>query len=1093
MKKIITFKFILITFLLGITPKLIAQCSISDFIAEVWACNADGTFNVDLDFNYANVGGIGFDIFVNGTFHSFQTTYPDTFITLHNFANGEGQTIDITVSDNDNPDCHAAYTIIAPNCSAADCSINEVAVTTLDCNEATGNFAVQINANYSGTGDTFTLQGNGMNYGTFTYTNLPIIIDGLPADGSTIYEFVLIDNLHDGCSNWTALNAPISCTTTCHITEVFAEAWECNGDGLFAIDLTFDITNGLGAGFELWVDGVFHSYHPNYPETYLTINNIAAGTGEPVVLTVQDNDNPACHAVYTIISPNCSTTACSINEVAVTTLDCNEATGNFAVQINANYSGTGDTFTLQGNGMNYGTFTYTNLPIIIDGLPADGSTIYEFVLIDNLHDGCSNWTALNAPISCTTTCHITEVFAEAWECNGDGLFAIDLTFDITNGLGAGFELWVDGVFHSYHPNYPETYLTINNVATGTGEPVVLTVQDNDNPGCHAVYTIISPNCSPPPCSITNTSIVHSDCNADGQVNLILDFDYGEGNSGGFILGGNGNGASYTYADLPITLGSYTADGSSLVFEIIDNDIDGCFDGISITLPTCTSGCHIWDVTLEPYNCGSDGLYDVAIDFNYSGVSGVGFDVFANGIVVGFYNYSDLPVTLTNIGLGNGEPVTLMVSENDDLSCFGIATFLAPHCIGDCAIWEVNVDATACNGDGNFMAVLNFNHENTASDWFTVQGNGTNYGTFSYADVPIQIGPLAGNGSTIYEFVVIDNDNNSCSNWTAFDAPINCSSPTCTINNIVLEAYNCNADGWYTLHLDFDYEGVANSFFEIYVGDTFYDYYLFSELPLTLHEFGVGEGQAVTISISENDNPDCTSASHTFEAPFCDGGMSVSMRTMLEAPYDASTGTMNTALRVAGLVPTSQPFNTAPWLYNGTESVANVYNLPLNMVDWVLVALHDATNNETIIAQRAAILLDNGDIADLDGTTGIDFTGIAPGNYYLVVRSRTHIAVMSSTAVSLPNAVAHDFTQAANILGGAAQLVALNTGVMAQVAGDFNSDGIINVFDFNFYANEAASINTYTDGDANLDGVVSTADFNVYRPNMSKIGVPQIRY
>ena len=66
-------------------------------------------------------------------------------------------------------------------------------------------------------------------------------------------------------------------------------------------------------------------------------------------------------------------------------------------------------------------------------------------------------------------------------------------------------------------------------------------------------------------------------------------------------------------------------------------------------------------------------------------------------------------------------------------------------------------------------------------------------------------------------------------------------------------------------------------------------------------------------------------------------------------------------------------------------------------------------------------------------------------------------------------------------------------VFALYAGDFDSDGVVTVVDFNLYQSQSALLNVYVDGDANLDKNVTVFDFNLFQPNSSKIGITEIRY
>ena len=220
-----------------------------------------------------------------------------------------------------------------------------------------------------------------------------------------------------------------------------------------------------------------------------------------------------------------------------------------------------------------------------------------------------------------------------------------------------------------------------------------------------------------------------------------------------------------------------------------------------------------------------------------------------------------------------------------------------------------------------------------------------------------------------------------------------------------------------------------------------------------------------------------------------------IKILLEGSYDSGTGLMATNLRSSGTLPTTQPFNSSPWQYAGTEAVSGLADIPSNISDWVLVELRDANNYNTMVAQRAAFLRNDGLIVDIDGmTNGLIFPSLLTGDdYYVVVRTRNHLATMSAAAVALPNTTMYDFSTAMNQAFGANQMTTLGAGIFGQYAGDFDNNGIVNVADFNIYDDELSNTGTYSAADANMDNTVSIGDFNSYRPNASVIGVGVIRY
>lgn len=214
-----------------------------------------------------------------------------------------------------------------------------------------------------------------------------------------------------------------------------------------------------------------------------------------------------------------------------------------------------------------------------------------------------------------------------------------------------------------------------------------------------------------------------------------------------------------------------------------------------------------------------------------------------------------------------------------------------------------------------------------------------------------------------------------------------------------------------------------------------------------------------------------------------------IKALLEGAYN-NNGMMTTTLNDNQQLPDDQPYYAAPWHHTETECVGS---FPATMTDWVLVELRDATDATLVVERKAAILLSNGNIID-PKNDGVLFNRAVDGqSYYIVVRHRNHLAVMSSVPVPLPNMNHYNFTAGTNMAFGADQMVEVETGVFALYAGDFNSDGLLTVSDFNFYDSQTAVLNDYNDADANLDRNVTVADFNLYQPNASVIGVIEIRY
>lgn len=209
--------------------------------------------------------------------------------------------------------------------------------------------------------------------------------------------------------------------------------------------------------------------------------------------------------------------------------------------------------------------------------------------------------------------------------------------------------------------------------------------------------------------------------------------------------------------------------------------------------------------------------------------------------------------------------------------------------------------------------------------------------------------------------------------------------------------------------------------------------------------------------------------------------------------------MNTGLNTAGVIPLTQPYNTTPFNYTGTESVGAIPNA--NVVDWILVEFRkpasglpaDATS-ATIVGRKAAFLLNNGTIVDLDGVTPISFDINKQGAGFIAVRHRNHLAVMSN---SIPSNVTGSYTNNFAVLANNFKAVGAPSDPVVALAGgsnfglwagDANKSGIVNAADINVTkAAVAGSVSGYVLTDINLTQNVNAADVNITKNTIATSG------
>ncbi len=217
------------------------------------------------------------------------------------------------------------------------------------------------------------------------------------------------------------------------------------------------------------------------------------------------------------------------------------------------------------------------------------------------------------------------------------------------------------------------------------------------------------------------------------------------------------------------------------------------------------------------------------------------------------------------------------------------------------------------------------------------------------------------------------------------------------------------------------------------------------------------------------------------------------KVLLEGAYNAN-GQMNANL--GDLIPKTQPYNMAPYNYDGLEQIPGI---PFGMVDWVLVEARSGTPGTVevgtqVVEVTAALLMSDGSIKDLNGTSDIGFNNLEFGEeYHFVIRHRNHLDIISANPLEAGAKMDYDFTTDIDQASGSNQLKATGDGFAVMHAGDFTHDGVIQLTDYDVWVADPAILNEYQVTDANLDSVVQLTDFDAWLPNKAKLGSVEIRY
>ncbi len=119
-------------------------------------------------------------------------------------------------------------------------------------------------------------------------------------------------------------------------------------------------------------------------------------------------------------------------------------------------------------------------------------------------------------------------------------------------------------------------------------------------------------------------------------------------------------------------------------------------------------------------------------------------------------------------------------------------------------------------------------------------------------------------------------------------------------------------------------------------------------------------------------------------------VSVELTILLEGPYNLVSDEMSTSINNS--VPKTSPFS---------ENPRTIVNIPPDIVDWVLVELR-TTETGVAVASHSALLHKDGRVVADNGTTNTIRLTADPGHYFIVVKHRNHLPIMSSSAINLTN-------------------------------------------------------------------------------------------
>ncbi len=239
----------------------------------------------------------------------------------------------------------------------------------------------------------------------------------------------------------------------------------------------------------------------------------------------------------------------------------------------------------------------------------------------------------------------------------------------------------------------------------------------------------------------------------------------------------------------------------------------------------------------------------------------------------------------------------------------------------------------------------------------------------------------------------------------------------------------------------------------------------------------------------------TYKSYTSKASCCYVG--IHPKAFLQGPYDSGLDLMEDDLRQANYIPLTEPYTALSMFTHrgvgGREIVnSSVFQISDNnaIVDWVFLELRDKNDSLNVLSTQSALIQKDGDIVGLNGTSTIEFLYQCPDDYFLALRHRNHLGILTATALAMSETpIVIDFTDNATVVWGTNARKDFGNGKMGLWGGNAKSDdGVVRatprilpppslasdisyILDVILVGYPNMTIPGYNTGDVNMDGKV----------------------
>jgi hypothetical protein len=661
--------------------------------------------------------------------------------------------------------------------SQVNCAIKNLKVETSDCN-AEQKFKVTISFDYANPGTKgFKIQGNGTIYGTFT--TQPVVIDGLPGNCSTPYEFVVKDVEFPECSS--SINIGKVCCQTnnasCKVKIINSTQGECNADGKY--NLGFDLLHydDNGLGFDLWVNGAYHSFH-KYSELPLKNILVKSSGNDYETILVCENDNNKCCDSLEYVSP-CK---CNISDIRTQIAECSKEDSTYYYRLNFVHQNTSDSFYVAGVSPVATVHAYNKLPLLV-GPIAFGDSL-DILVADKNQNLCFQGIETKPVYECVS-CNLGDIKYSILPCIGEKIY-VKLQFKATNPGVKGFTIRGNGVVYGTNYSYSDGEYYVGPIVPNCEQNYEFVIFDNANEACHTQLNLTEKLC----CKSCEISFVGFEpfCTAT-ENGIYLKFNSTAAPSDSFKIAINGNAVGvFKKTTDPLRLVYPFVNGKSYTIEIIAAGDKNCFLKKEITYECGNSlPCAFSDVKYDLSECTADGQFKLILFFKNGGTHSAKFNVKVNAQSFGPFVYGQASYAIGPINK-ICEGLRLELRDAEDETCKIVIEKELKKCCEDPAPCNINLKAIETVCFDNKVIGLKLLVPGIEGNAYKLYVDGVEIGLQKYANFPVLVN-VTPRAEGKFAIKIIDVADPTC--FKIFEPTLNCEN--CVISDIKAKAIECTSE------------------------------------------------------------------------------------------------------------------------------------------------------------------------------------------------------------------------------------------------------------------------------------------------------------